>query len=99
LIHFQSTTPITITSSHSKYQSCSSISKFAGAHAILDDDSPDEAMSLDRVGCVNNTCDGRDRYFDEFFFMYFVLLTSSHVQLPFAEFTIRVLRILNVAPS
>jgi len=83
----------------SKYQSSSSIRKFAAAYAILDEDSPDEAVSLDQVGCANNACDGRGGYSDEFFFMYFVLLTSLHVRLPFDEFTVGVLRILNVAPS
>ncbi|QCE06825.1 hypothetical protein DEO72_LG9g1839 [Vigna unguiculata] len=34
----------------SKYQSSSSIRKFAAAYAILDEDSPDEAVSLDQVG-------------------------------------------------
>jgi len=38
-------------------------------------------------------------YSDEFFFMYSVLLTSLHVRFPFDEFSVGVLRILNVAPS
>jgi len=54
---------------------------------------------LDRVGCVDNTCDGREGYSDELFFMYFVLFISLHVRLPFDEFTVKVLHILNVAPS
>jgi len=83
----------------SKYQSSSSIRKFAAAYAILDEDSPDEAVSLDQVSRADNACDGRGGYSDEFFFMYSVLLTSLHVRLPFDEFTVGVLRILNVAPS
>ena len=83
----------------SKYQSSSSIRKFAAAYAILDEDSPDEAVSLDQVSRADNACDGRGGYSDEFFFMYSVLLTSLHVRLPFDEFTVGVLCILNVAPS
>ena len=76
----------------SKYQSSSSIHKFAGAHAILDDDSPDEAVSLDQVGRLDNACDGREGYSNEFFFMYYVLLTNFQVRLPFNEFTVRVFK-------
>ncbi|QCD82891.1 hypothetical protein DEO72_LG2g3233 [Vigna unguiculata] len=74
-------------------------SGFAEAYAILDEDSPDEAVSLDRVGRVDNACHGREGYSDEFFYMYVVLFTNLHVRLPFDEFTVGVLRILNVASS
>jgi len=43
----------------SKYQSSSSICKFVGAYTILDEDSLDEAVSLDQVGHADNACDGR----------------------------------------
>jgi len=43
----------------SKYHSSSSIRNFAEAYTILDEDSPDEAVSLDRVGRKDNACDGR----------------------------------------
>jgi len=83
----------------SKYKWYSSIRRFAEAYAILDEDSPDEAVSLDRVGRVDNACHGREGYSDEFFYMYVVLLRNLHVWLPFDEFTVGVLRILNMAPS
>ncbi|QCE11492.1 hypothetical protein DEO72_LG10g2725 [Vigna unguiculata] len=42
----------------SKYQSSSSIRKFAAAYAILDEDSPDEAVSLDQVGSLMASHEG-----------------------------------------
>jgi len=83
----------------SKYHLSSCIRKFAKAYTILDQDSPDKMVSLDRFGRKDNVCDGRGAYSDEFFFMYSVLLTSLHVRLPFDEFTFGVLHILNVSPS
>ncbi|QCE03180.1 hypothetical protein DEO72_LG8g1202 [Vigna unguiculata] len=53
----------------SKYKWYSSIRRFAEAYAILDEDSPDEAVSLDRVGRVDNACHGREGYSDEFFYI------------------------------
>ena len=82
-----------------KYKWSSSIRRFVEAYAILDEDSPDEVVSLDRVARVDNACHGREGYSDEFFYMYVVLFTNLHVRLPFDEFTVGVLRILNVAPS
>ena len=49
----------------SKYQLSSSIRKFAAAYAILDEDSPNEAVSLDQVGRANNACDRQGGYSDK----------------------------------
>jgi len=48
---------------------------------------------------IDNVCHGREGHNNDFFYIYPCLFTDSHVCLPFDEFTIGVLRTLNVAPT
>ena len=48
------------------------------------------------VECV---CHGREGATEEFFYMYMCHFSQLHIRLPFDEFTMGVLRLLNVAPT
>ena len=44
-------------------------------------------------------CHGREGHSHDFFYMYSTLVSDLHVRLPFDDFTMGVLRVLNVAPT
>ncbi|QCD99439.1 hypothetical protein DEO72_LG7g720 [Vigna unguiculata] len=50
---------------YSKYKFSSSICKFVDINPVLDKDSPDDVVSLDKVGHLNNACHGPKRYDDK----------------------------------
>jgi len=82
---------------YSKYKFSSSICKFVDINPVLDKDSPDDVVSLDKVGHLNNACHGPKGYDGDSFYMYSTLLTHLHIVLPFNNFTMGVLHTLNVA--
>ena len=57
------------------------------------------AVSIERVSGVDAVCHGREGFEDDFFYMYSCMFMKLHVRLPFDEFTMGVLRKLNVAPT
>jgi len=48
---------------------------------------------------VRIACHGREGHSHDFFYMYATLMTDLHVCVPFDDFTMGVLRVLNVVPS
>jgi len=48
---------------------------------------------------TNRVCHGRENAPQNFFFVYSTFFVDLHVTLPFDDFTMGVLRILNVAPT
>ena len=57
------------------------------------------AVSIERVSGIDSVCHGREGFEDDFFYVYACMFMKLHVRLPFDEFTMGVLRRLNVAPT
>jgi len=51
------------------------------------------------VSVVDCICHGREGATSDFFYMYSSMFAKLHVRLRFDEFTMGVLRLLNVAPT
>jgi len=60
---------------------------------------PEGALSIKRCLAIDNLCHGREGHETNFFFMYACLFTDSNVHIPFDEFTMGILRTLNVDPT
>jgi len=58
-----------------------------------------DTMVPERVSVVESVYHGRDGVVEEFFYMYMCHFSQLHFRLPFDEFTLGVLRLLNVAPT
>ncbi|BAT87747.1 hypothetical protein VIGAN_05114400 [Vigna angularis var. angularis] len=58
-----------------------------------------DIVSLKRASDIDCVCHGKESYEDDFFYDYTNIFTQLHVWIPFDEFTIGVLRLLNVAPT
>jgi len=56
-------------------------------------------VSIERVSGVETVCHEHEGLEDDFFYMYACMFMKLHVRLSFDEFTIGVLRMLNVAPT
>ena len=56
-------------------------------------------LSLERVIIVNNLYHGREQYNWDFCYMYMCHFMQLHIWLPLNDFTMGVLRFLNVAPT
>jgi len=58
-----------------------------------------DIVSLERVSAVERVCNGQEGVADKFFYMYMCHFSQLHVRLPLDNFTMGVLRLLNVAPT
>jgi len=58
-----------------------------------------DTMRVERVSAVECVCHGREGATADFFYMYSCMFVKLHVRLLFDNFTIGVLRLLNVAPT
>ena len=58
-----------------------------------------DIMASERVNVVECVCKDREGATEEFFYMYMCHFSQLHIRLPFDEFTIGVLRLVNVAPT
>ena len=58
-----------------------------------------DIVSLERVSVVERACHGQEEAADKFFYMYMCHFSQLHIRLPFDDFTMRVLFLLNVAPT
>ncbi|QCE11010.1 hypothetical protein DEO72_LG10g2243 [Vigna unguiculata] len=58
-----------------------------------------DIVSLERVSAIDRVCHGQEGATEKFFYMYMYHFSQLHVRLPFDDFTIGVLRALNVAPT
>ncbi|QCD94350.1 hypothetical protein DEO72_LG5g2433 [Vigna unguiculata] len=56
-------------------------------------------VSLERVSVVDRVCHGQEGATEKFFYMYMCHFSQLHVRLPLDDFTMGVLRALNVAPT
>ena len=58
-----------------------------------------DIVSLERVSAIDRVCHGQEGATEKFFYMYMCHFSQLHVRLPLDDFTIGVLRALNVAPT
>jgi len=58
-----------------------------------------DIVALERVSAIDCICHGQEGAFEEFFYMYMCDFSQLYVRLPFNDFTMGVLRLLNVAPT
>ncbi|QCD96421.1 hypothetical protein DEO72_LG6g1124 [Vigna unguiculata] len=56
-------------------------------------------VSLERVSAIDCVCHGQEGATEKFFYMYMCHFSQLHVRLPLDDFTMGVLRALNVAPT
>jgi len=64
---------------------------------MLTKDIEEGIISLERCIAIDNVCHGREGHIYDSFYMYVCLFKDTHVWLPFDEFTMGVLHVLNVA--
>jgi len=58
-----------------------------------------DTMRVERVSAVECVCHGREGASADFFYVYSCMFVKLHVRLPLDNFTMGVLRLLNVAPT
>ncbi|QCE15237.1 hypothetical protein DEO72_LG11g2246 [Vigna unguiculata] len=58
-----------------------------------------DIVSLERVSAIDRVCHGQEGATEKFFYMYMCHFSQLHIRLPFDDFTMGVLRALNVAPT
>ncbi|QCD89899.1 hypothetical protein DEO72_LG4g851 [Vigna unguiculata] len=58
-----------------------------------------DIVSLERVSAIDRVCHGQEGAAEKFFYMYMCHFSQLHIRLPFDDFTMGVLRALNVAPT
>jgi len=58
-----------------------------------------DIVSLERVSAIDRVCHGQEGAAEKFFYMYMCHFSQLHIRLPFDDFTMGVLRVLNVAPT
>ena len=58
-----------------------------------------DIVSLERVSAIDRVCHGQEVATEKFFYMYMCHFSQLHIRLPFDDFTMGVLRALNVAPT
>ena len=83
----------------SVYMDEPSISSFIGKYIILNLDASDDILAFDYCRPTDNVYMGRSPSKGPFFFIYACLFSDLHVSLPFDDFTMGVLRTLNVTHS
>jgi len=83
----------------SRFSKFVAIVDFRKKYDILADTVDDRIVSIERAKSGDIVCHGREGHSHDFFYMYSTLISNFHVCLPFDDFTIGVLRLLNVAPS
>jgi len=83
----------------SVFTSTSSVQSFVDSVDIFDPYLPSDIFDFRRNFLSDRVFHGQGSSPDPFFFMYAKVFRDSHLQLSFDEFSIRVLRALNVAPT
>ncbi|QCE15234.1 hypothetical protein DEO72_LG11g2243 [Vigna unguiculata] len=58
-----------------------------------------DIVSLERVSAIDRVCHGQEGATEKFFYMYMCHFSQLHVRLPLDDFTMGILRALNVVPT
>ena len=80
-----------------RFGTTTSPKSFSVSIDMLDLEAPDGAISLCPCLSSNVVCLGRDSEIGDYFFFYSCLITDVHVRFSLDEFSIGILRSLNVA--
>jgi len=83
----------------SKYRWPSSLEYFVASVPMVVPEVESDFVSMGKCSTSDRVCYGREEGESDFFFMYSAFFTDVHVRLLLDEFTMRVLPILNVAPT
>jgi len=75
------------------------MSFFAANKNFSEPDCPTEALAVVVCGATDRVCHGQENAPHDFFFVYSTFFSHLHITFSFDDFTMRVLRILNVAPT
>jgi len=82
----------------SKIKFSDDLDEFLSSHKdFLASDCPIEALVVDICGMIDGVCHGRENAPRDFFFVYSTFFSHFYISFPFDDFTMSVLRILNVA--
>ena len=73
------------------------LDKFISKVSFIKLDAPSDALMADICGYSDRVCHGRENVPHDLFFVYNTFFHDLHITLPFDDFTVGVLRILNVA--
>ena len=88
-----------VTCRFSRYRWSSMVNSYAAAIPMFTTGKTSPELFAERCSPVDNVCHGREGHDHDFFYIYPCMFTDSIVRLPFDEFTMGVLRALNVAPT
>lgn len=83
----------------SKYRWHDSLEYFVASVPMVTREAEDGIVSMEKCSIIDRVCHGREDSGSNFFFIYGAFFIDTRVRLPFDEFTIGVLHILNVAPT
>jgi len=75
------------------------LDKFLYKVTFLKLDSPSDALMADICGYTDRVCHRRENAPHDFFFIYNTFFSYLHITLPFDEFTLGVIQILNVVST
>lgn len=81
------------------FRSSSVLDGFLSKVSILKPDSPSDVVATNSCNHTDQVCHDRENGPQDFFFVYTCLFNDLHIILPFDEFIMGVLRILNVAST
>jgi len=88
-----------VTSRFSRYRWSSMVNTYAATVPMFTTGKTSPELFVECCSPVDNVCHGRGGHDHDFFYIYPCMFTDSIVRLPFDEFTIGVLRPLNVVPT
>jgi len=88
-----------VTDRFSRYRWSSMVNTYAATVPMFTSGKTSTELFAERCTPIDNVCHGREGHDHDFFYIYPCLFTDSHICLPFDEFTMGVLRTLNVAPT
>jgi len=88
-----------VTSRFSRYRWSSMVSTYAIAVPMFSSGKTSLDLFAERCTPVDNVCHGREGHGHDFFYIYPCMFTDSNIRLPFDDFTMGVLRMLNVTPT
>ena len=75
------------------------LDQFLSENSFLSPECPSKAITPDICGVTDHVCHSRENALHNFFFVYNTFFADLHITFPFDDFSIGVLRILNVAPT
>jgi len=82
-----------------KFRDSDSLEQFLSNNSFIKPNSPADAVMANICSHTDWVCHGRENAPRDFFFVYNTFFSNLHITLSFDDFTIGVLRILNVAPT